>query len=91
MTENKNNYLIEYNGMYCKFYPIIVKLYPQTITENVPYSELPEYVYGKVQIGYSGFYPFYHYTTIHKSKIIIRKLKNHFIKWYSTNEKKEFI
>lgn len=85
MTGNKtkNTYLVEYNGTYCKFYPIIVKLYPQPIAEHVPYSELPEYVYGKVQIGYTGFYPLYHYTTIHKSKIMIHhKLKKEKIKKY---------
>lgn len=77
MTENKtkNTYSVEYNGVYYKFYPIIVNLYPQTITENVSYSELPEYVYGKIQIGYTGFYPLYHYTTIHKSKIKIHEIK----------------
>lgn len=69
-------YSIEYNGLYCRFYPIIVKLYPQIIAEHVPYSDLPEYVYGKVQIGYSGFYPLYHYTTIHKSNIKINKNKH---------------
>lgn len=69
-------YSIEYNGVYCRFYPIIVKLYPHTIDEHLPYSELPEYVYGKVQIGYTGFYPLYHYTTIHKSKIKVNTDKN---------------
>ena len=67
-------YSVEYNGLYCRFYPIVIKLYPQTISEHIPYDELPEYVYGKVQIGYTGvFYPIYQYTTIHKSKIKVNK------------------
>jgi hypothetical protein len=76
---SKYKYYTEYNGMICRFYPIIVTLYNDhnekdilkktPVIESMPYDNLPQYVNGKVHIGYSGYYPLYKYVTLNKLNI----------------------
>lgn len=76
---SKYKYYTEYNGMICRFYPIIVTLYNEKdikktpIIENVHYDNLPQYVNGKVHVGYSGYYPLYKYVTLNKLDIKVNR------------------
>lgn len=83
MTENKtkNSYLVEYNGAYCKFYPIILKLYPHPIAEYSLIQNCQSMFMEKFKLDIRDLSSLY-YTTIHKSKIMIHRIKKEKIKKY---------